>query len=47
MPDLLHTFGNTWTIDFLHGIFQKNKPIIRELCNDTNNPLYPIQFQNI
>ena len=24
---------------------KKNKPIIRELCNDTNNPLYPIQFQ--
>lgn len=44
--DLLHTFGNTWTIGFLTWYFsKKNKPIIRELCNDTNNPLYPIQFQ--
>ena len=43
---LLHTFGNTWSIGFLTWYFsKKNKPIIRELCNDTNNPLYPIQFQ--
>ena len=43
---LLHTFGNTWSIGFLTWYFSiKNKPIIRELCNDTDNPLYPIQFQ--
>ena len=45
--DLLHTFGNTWTIGFLSWYFsKKNKPIIRELCNDMPNPLYPIQVQN-
>ena len=45
--NLLHTFGNTWTIGFLTWYFaKKNKPIIRELCNDMNNPLYPIQVQN-
>ena len=44
---LLHTFGNTWTIGFFTWYFEKkNKPIIRELCNDMNNPLYPIQIQN-
>ena len=44
---LLHTFGNTWTIGFLTWYFAKrNKPIIRELCNDMDNPLYPIQAQN-
>ena len=45
--DLLHTFGNTWTIGFLTWYFaKKNKPVIRELCNEMNNPFYPIQFQN-
>jgi glycosyltransferase involved in cell wall biosynthesis len=44
---LLHTFGNTWTIGFLTWYFaRKNKPIIRELCNDMSNPLYPIQVEN-
>jgi glycosyltransferase involved in cell wall biosynthesis len=44
--DLLHTFGNTNTIGFLSWYFaKKNKPVIRELCNDMNNPLYPIQVQ--
>jgi glycosyltransferase involved in cell wall biosynthesis len=44
--DLLHTFGNTNTIGFLTWYFaKKNKPVIRELCNDMNNPLYPIQVQ--
>jgi len=44
---LLHTFGNTWTVGFLTWYFaRRNKPIIRELCNDMNNPLYPIQIQN-
>lgn len=46
--DVLHTFGNTWSIGFLTWYFAKhNKPIIRELCNEMPNPLYPIQFQNI
>lgn len=46
--DLLHTFGNTWTIGFLSWYFaKKNKPIIRELCNDMSNPLYPIQIQKL
>lgn len=44
---MLHTFGNTWTIGFLTWYFaRKNKPIIRELCNDMSNPLYPIQVEN-
>ncbi|MDC0940526.1 glycosyltransferase [Candidatus Pelagibacter sp.] len=46
--DLLHTFGNTWTIGFLSWYFSKNnKPVIRELCTDIFNPLYPIQFQSL
>ncbi|WP_460168532.1 glycosyltransferase family 4 protein [Campylobacter concisus] len=46
--DLLHTFGNTFTIGFLTWYFsKKNKPIIRELCNDMPNPFYPIQFSRI
>ncbi|MDG2397246.1 MAG: glycosyltransferase [Flavobacteriaceae bacterium] len=45
--DLVHTFGNTFTIGFISWYFsKKNKPIIRELCNEMINPLYPIQFQN-
>ncbi len=45
--DLLHTFGNTWTIGFLSWYFaKKNKPIMRELCNDMENPFYPIQAKN-
>mgnify|MGYP001317406440 FL=1 len=45
--DLLHTFGNTYTIGFLTWYFaKKNKPIIRELCNDMDNPLYPIRAKN-
>ena len=43
---LLHTFGNTWMIGFFTWYFaRKNKPVIRELCNDMPNPLYPIQVQ--
>jgi len=42
---LLHTFGNTWTIGFLTWYFnKKHKPVIRELCNEMSNPMYPIQF---
>ena len=32
-------------LPLIEYVAKKNKPIIRELCNDTNNPLYPIQFQ--
>ena len=39
---LLHTFGDTWTIGFATIIFSLlKKPIIRELCNETNYPMYP------
>jgi glycosyltransferase involved in cell wall biosynthesis len=44
--DLIHTFGNTWSIGFLTWQFSLyNKPIIRELCTNIENPLYPIQFE--
>lgn len=46
--DLLHTFGNTWTIGFMTWYFSRNnKPIVRELCNEMNNPFYPIQLKKI
>tara|TARA_B100001564_G_scaffold355075_1_gene366762 strand:+ start:652 stop:1821 length:1170 start_codon:yes stop_codon:yes gene_type:complete len=46
--DLLHTFGNTFTIGFLTWYFsKKNKPVIRELCNEMLNPFFPIQFERI
>ena len=45
---LLHTFGNTWTIGFLTWYFaRKNKPIIRELCNDMPNPFIQYRFKNL
>ncbi|MBD1109339.1 glycosyltransferase family 4 protein [Pelagibacterales bacterium SAG-MED50] len=44
--NLLHTFGNTWTIGFLtYYFYLKKKPIIRELVNDTKTPYYPVQFK--
>tara|TARA_A100001011_G_scaffold221558_1_gene229519 strand:- start:2972 stop:4144 length:1173 start_codon:yes stop_codon:yes gene_type:complete len=46
--DLLHTFGNSWSVGFLTWYFsKKNKPIVRELCNKMSNPFYPIQFSRI
>lgn len=46
--DLLHTFGNTFTIGFFTYYFSKyDKPVIRELCNELKNPYYPIQFKKI
>jgi len=43
--DLLHTFGNTWSIGIFSIYFSfKNKPIIRELVTDLKNPFYPIQI---
>ena len=45
---LLHTFGDTWTIGFATIIFSLlKKPIIRELCNETNYPMYPIQIHSL
>ena len=45
---LLHTFGDTWTIGFATILFSiMNRPIIRELCNDTNNAMYPIQIHSL
>ena len=44
--DLLHTFGNSWTIGFSSLFFSIiKKPVVRELCNEMENPMYPIQFQ--
>ena len=44
--DLLHTFGNSWTIGFSTLFFSiTKKPVVRELCNEMENPMYPIQFQ--
>ena len=46
--DLLHTFGNSWSIGFLSWYFaKKNKPVIRELCNDMSNPLIQFKFKII
>ncbi len=45
--DLIHTFGNSWSIAFLTYYFYLNKkPIIRELVNNMRTPYYPIQFEN-
>jgi glycosyltransferase involved in cell wall biosynthesis len=44
--DLVHTFGNSWSVAFFTLYFgNKNKPIIRELCNEMDNPLYPPLFE--
>lgn len=44
--DLLHTFGNSWSVGFLTWYFNRfKKPIVRELCNDMETPFYPIQFE--
>ena len=44
--DLIHTFGNSWSIAFLtYYFYLKKKPIIRELVNDVKTPYYPIQFK--
>ena len=44
--DLIHTFGNSWSIAFLtYYFYLKKKPIIRELVNNMNTPYYPIQFE--
>ena len=45
--DLIHTFGNSWSIAFLtYYFYLKKKPIIRELFNNMRTPYYPIQFEN-
>lgn len=44
--DLLHTFGDSWSVGFLTWYFAKyNKPIMRELCNDILTPFYPAPFK--
>ena len=44
--NLIHTFGNSWSIAFLTYYFNlKKKPIMRELVNNMNTPYYPIQFK--
>jgi glycosyltransferase involved in cell wall biosynthesis len=44
--DLLHTFGDSWSIGFLTWYFSvRNKPIMRELCNDIPTPFYPAPFK--
>lgn len=46
--DLIHTFGNSWSVAFLTYYFHlKKKPILRELVNNMNTPYYPIQFKKI
>ena len=30
-----------------HHFFSIKKPIIRELCNETNYPMYPIQIHSL
>jgi len=45
--NLIHTFGNSWSIAFLtYYFYLKKKPILRELVNNMITPYYPIQFKN-
>ena len=44
--NLIHTFGNSWSIAFLtYYFYLKKKPIIRELVNNMSTPYYPVQFE--
>jgi len=46
--DLIHTFGNSWSVAFLtYYFYLKKKPIIRELVNNMVTPYYPIQFKGL
>ena len=46
--NLIHTFGNSWSIAFLtYYFYLKKKPIIRELVNNMSTPYYPIQFKRL
>ena len=46
--DLIHTFGNSWSVAFLTFYFYlKKKPIFRELVNNMETPYYPIQFKKL
>jgi len=43
--DLIHTFGDSWTVGFLTWYFsKKKKPVIRELCNESPSPFFPKRF---
>lgn len=45
--NLIHTFGNSWSVGFLtYYFYLKKKPIIRELVNTMKSPYYPIQFKS-
>ena len=45
--DLLHTFGNSWSVAFFTFYFSRHKkPIIRELVNTMEHPYYPIQYKS-
>lgn len=45
--NLIHTFGNSWSVGFLtYYFYLKKKPIIRELVNNMKTPYYPIQFKS-
>lgn len=44
--DLLHTFGNSWSVAAATFAFHRQKlPIVREVVNDIADPYYPIQFR--
>lgn len=44
--DLIHTFGNSWSVAFLtYYFYLKKKPIVRELVNNMKTPYYPKQFK--
>ena len=46
--DLIHTFGNSWSVAFLtYYFYLKKKPIFRELVNNMATPYYPVQFKKI
>ena len=46
--DLIHTFGNSWSVAFMtYYFYLKKKPILRELVNNMITPYYPIQFKGL
>lgn len=46
--DLIHTFGNSWSVAFMtYYFYLKKKPILRELVNNMTTPYYPIQFKGL
>ena len=46
--DMLHTFGDSWSIGFFTWYFSYfKKPIVRELCNEIKTSYYPYPFRKI